>query len=113
MPPLAPPHPSSGSTPSSLMNVPGESTLRREFLRLQQEHKGGVGPGPGPAPVAPPPPGPAHDPEAHVQRLLLERQRRLGQQREERRRLEEVGGALMPGVLCWGGGAGCLGSLGG
>ncbi|XP_059573796.1 misshapen-like kinase 1 isoform X2 [Alligator mississippiensis] len=75
--------------PSSLMNVPGESTLRREFLRLQQEHKGGVGPGPGPAPVAPPPPGPAHDPEAHVQRLLLERQRRLGQQREERRRLEE------------------------
>uniref|UniRef100_A0A8D2LJ42 non-specific serine/threonine protein kinase n=1 Tax=Varanus komodoensis TaxID=61221 RepID=A0A8D2LJ42_VARKO len=73
--------------PSSIMNVPGESTLRREFLRLQQENK-------------------SHsealkqqqqqlasqqrDSEAHVQHLLHQRQRRIEEQKEERRRVEEV-----------------------
>uniref|UniRef100_A0A8C4YSM6 non-specific serine/threonine protein kinase n=1 Tax=Gopherus evgoodei TaxID=1825980 RepID=A0A8C4YSM6_9SAUR len=73
--------------PSSIMNVPGESTLRREFLRLQQENK-------------------SHseaalkhqqqlaaqhrDSEAHIKQLLHERQRRIEEQKEERRRVEEV-----------------------
>ncbi|XP_044856448.1 misshapen-like kinase 1 isoform X14 [Mauremys mutica] len=72
--------------PSSIMNVPGESTLRREFLRLQQENK-------------------SHseaalkhqqqlaaqhrDSEAHIKQLLHERQRRIEEQKEERRRVEE------------------------
>ncbi|XP_043359620.1 misshapen-like kinase 1 isoform X9 [Dermochelys coriacea] len=71
---------------SSIMNVPGESTLRREFLRLQQENK-------------------SHseaalkhqqqlaaqhrDSEAHIKQLLHERQRRIEEQKEERRRVEE------------------------
>ncbi|XP_075764171.1 misshapen-like kinase 1 isoform X8 [Pelodiscus sinensis] len=72
--------------PSSIMNVPGESTLRREFLRLQQENK-------------------SHseaalkqqqqlaaqhrDSEAHIKHLLHERQRRIEEQKQERRRVEE------------------------
>ncbi|XP_068785644.1 misshapen-like kinase 1 isoform X2 [Struthio camelus] len=67
--------------PSSLLAVPGESTLRREFLRLQQENKSRP---PEVAPPPAPPPGPAQ-----VQHLLLQRQLRLQQQRDERRRLEE------------------------
>lgn len=84
--------------PSSIMNVPGESTLRREFLRLQQENKSN---------------SEAvkqqlqqqqlqqqRDPEAHIQHLLHQRQRRIEEQKEERRRVEEVwgrGGALSAG----------------
>nr|XP_015106114.1 misshapen-like kinase 1 isoform X9 [Vicugna pacos] len=71
--------------PSSIMNVPGESTLRREFLRLQQENKSN---------------SEAlkqqqlqqqqqRDPEAHIQHLLHQRQRRIEEQKEERRRVEE------------------------
>lgn len=78
--------------PSSIMNVPGESTLRREFLRLQQENKSN---------------SEAlkqqqqqlqqqqqqqqRDPEAHIKHLLHQRQRRIEEQKEERRRVEEVG----------------------
>lgn len=72
------------------MNVPGESTLRREFLRLQQENKSN---------------SEAlkqqqqqqlqqqqqRDPEAHIKHLLHQRQRRIEEQKEERRRVEEVG----------------------
>lgn len=74
---------------SSIMNVPGESTLRREFLRLQQENKSN---------------SEAlkqqqqqqlqqqqRDPEAHIKHLLHQRQRRIEEQKEERRRVEEVG----------------------
>ena len=74
--------------PSSIMNVPGESTLRREFLRLQQENKSN---------------SEAlkqqqqqlqqqqqRDPEAHIKHLLHQRQRRIEEQKEERRRVEEV-----------------------
>ncbi|XP_036922124.1 misshapen-like kinase 1 isoform X10 [Sturnira hondurensis] len=73
--------------PSSIMNVPGESTLRREFLRLQQENKSN---------------SEAlkqqqqqlqqqqqRDPEAHIKHLLHQRQRRIEEQKEERRRVEE------------------------
>ncbi|KAJ1072183.1 hypothetical protein K5549_015918, partial [Capra hircus] len=76
--------------PSSIMNVPGESTLRREFLRLQQENKSN---------------SEAlkqqqqqlqqqqqRDPEAHIKHLLHQRQRRIEEQKEERRRVEEVWG---------------------
>uniref|UniRef100_A0A7N4NQY2 non-specific serine/threonine protein kinase n=1 Tax=Sarcophilus harrisii TaxID=9305 RepID=A0A7N4NQY2_SARHA len=73
--------------PSSIMNVPGESTLRREFLRLQQENKSN---------------SEAlkqqqqqqqqqlqRDPEAHIKHLLHQRQQRIEEQKEERRRVEE------------------------
>nr|XP_034990399.1 misshapen-like kinase 1 isoform X6 [Zootoca vivipara] len=72
--------------PSSIMNVPGESTLRREFLRLQQENKSN---------------SEAlkqqqqqlaaqhRDSEAHIKHLLHQRQRRIEEQKEERRRVEE------------------------
>lgn len=69
---------------SSIINIPGESTLRRDFLRLQlankerselmrrqqleQQHN-----------------------EDHKRQLLAERQKRIEEQKEQRRRLEEVG----------------------
>uniref|UniRef100_M4A3V2 non-specific serine/threonine protein kinase n=1 Tax=Xiphophorus maculatus TaxID=8083 RepID=M4A3V2_XIPMA len=69
--------------PSSIINVPGESTLRRDFLRLQQANK--------------------ERSEAqrrqqleqkqndeHKRLLLAERQKRIEEQKEQRRRLEEV-----------------------
>ncbi|XP_057205214.1 mitogen-activated protein kinase kinase kinase kinase 4 isoform X1 [Triplophysa rosa] len=65
--------------PSSLVNLPGESTLRREFLRLQQE---------------------THSQTQLLQQqlqhqdnykrqLLADRHKRIEQQQEERRRFEE------------------------
>lgn len=69
------------------MNVPGESTLRREFLRLQQENKSNS------EALKQQQMGPQHrDSEAHIKQLLHERQRRIEEQKEERRRVEEVGG---------------------
>lgn len=70
---------------SSIMNVPGESTLRREFLRLQQENKSNSEALK--QQLQPPP----RDPEAHIKHLLHQRQRRIEEQKEERRRVEEVG----------------------
>ncbi|XP_004376142.1 misshapen-like kinase 1 isoform X4 [Trichechus manatus latirostris] len=72
--------------PSSIMNVPGESTLRREFLRLQQENKSNS--------EALKQQQQAQqqqqrDPEAHIKHLLHQRQRRIEEQKEERRRVEE------------------------
>ncbi|XP_014893758.1 TRAF2 and NCK interacting kinase a isoform X9 [Poecilia latipinna] len=68
--------------PSSIINIPGESTLRRDFLRLQQANK--------------------ERSEAqrrqqleqkqndeHKRLLLAERQKRIEEQKEQRRRLEE------------------------
>uniref|UniRef100_A0A8C4S1P0 non-specific serine/threonine protein kinase n=1 Tax=Erpetoichthys calabaricus TaxID=27687 RepID=A0A8C4S1P0_ERPCA len=68
--------------PSSLINIPGESTLRRDFLRLQVANK--------------------ERSEAirrqqleqqqndeHKRQLLAERQKRIEEQKEQRRRLEE------------------------
>nr|XP_014342000.1 PREDICTED: TRAF2 and NCK-interacting protein kinase [Latimeria chalumnae] len=71
--------------PSSLINLPGESTLRRDFLRLQmankerselmrrqlleQQQR---------------------ENEEHKRQLLAERQKRIEEQKEQRRRLEEV-----------------------
>uniref|UniRef100_A0A4W3JS17 non-specific serine/threonine protein kinase n=1 Tax=Callorhinchus milii TaxID=7868 RepID=A0A4W3JS17_CALMI len=73
--------------PSSIVNVPGESTLRRDFLRLQQENKER---------------SEAmrrqqllqeqqlREQEEYKRQLLAERQKRIEQQKEQRRRLEEV-----------------------
>uniref|UniRef100_UPI00398E400F traf2 and NCK-interacting protein kinase-like isoform X8 n=1 Tax=Pristiophorus japonicus TaxID=55135 RepID=UPI00398E400F len=72
--------------PSSIMKLPGESTLRRDFLRLQlankerseairrqqlQEQQ-------------------QRENEEHKRQLLAERQKRIEEQKEQRRRLEEV-----------------------
>ena len=72
---------------SSIVNVPGESTLRRDFIRLQQENKER---------------SEAlrrqqllqeqqlREQEEYKRQLLAERQKRIEQQKEQRRRLEEV-----------------------
>ncbi|XP_045745919.1 misshapen-like kinase 1 isoform X16 [Mirounga angustirostris] len=70
--------------PSSIMNVPGESTLRREFLRLQQENKSNSE-----ALKQQLQQQQQRDPEAHIKHLLHQRQRRIEEQKEERRRVEE------------------------
>uniref|UniRef100_A0A672IHF4 non-specific serine/threonine protein kinase n=1 Tax=Salarias fasciatus TaxID=181472 RepID=A0A672IHF4_SALFA len=77
--------------PSSIVNVPGESTLRRDFIRLQQENKERSE-------------ALRHqqllqeqqlrEQEEYKRQLLAERQKRIEQQKEQRRRLEEVGPAL-------------------
>uniref|UniRef100_A0A7N6B4Z7 non-specific serine/threonine protein kinase n=1 Tax=Anabas testudineus TaxID=64144 RepID=A0A7N6B4Z7_ANATE len=73
--------------PSSIVNVPGESTLRRDFIRLQQENKER---------------SEAlrrqqllqeqqlREQEEYKRQLLAERQKRIEQQKEQRRRLEEM-----------------------
>lgn len=72
---------------SSIVNVPGESTLRRDFIRLQQENKER---------------SEAlkrqqllqeqqlREQEEYKRQLLAERQKRIEQQKEQRKRLEEV-----------------------
>ncbi|XP_051564055.1 mitogen-activated protein kinase kinase kinase kinase 4-like isoform X2 [Myxocyprinus asiaticus] len=72
--------------PSSIVNVPGESTLRRDFIRLQQENKER---------------SEAmrrqqllqeqqmREQEEYKRQLLAERQKRIEQQKEQRKRLEE------------------------
>ncbi|XP_059408353.1 mitogen-activated protein kinase kinase kinase kinase 4-like isoform X1 [Carassius carassius] len=71
---------------SSIVNVPGESTLRRDFIRLQQENKER---------------SEAlrrqqilqeqqlREQEEYKRQLLAERQKRIEQQKEQRKRLEE------------------------
>ncbi|KAL7982923.1 hypothetical protein Chor_013529, partial [Crotalus horridus] len=71
--------------PSSIMNVPGESTLRREFLRLQQENKSNSEALKLQQQLA----AQHRDSEAHIKHLLHQRQRRIEEQKEERRRVEE------------------------
>lgn len=73
---------------SSIMNVPGESTLRREFLRLQQENKSNSEALKQQQQLQQ---QQQRDPEAHIKHLLHQRQRRIEEQKEERRRVEEVG----------------------
>ena len=71
---------------SSILNLPGESTLRRDFLRLQLANKER---------------SEAlrrrqqleqqqRENEEHKRQLLAERQKRIEEQKEQRRRLEEV-----------------------
>uniref|UniRef100_W5N7M6 non-specific serine/threonine protein kinase n=1 Tax=Lepisosteus oculatus TaxID=7918 RepID=W5N7M6_LEPOC len=72
--------------PSSILNVPGESTLRRDFLRLQQENKErSEALKRQQAQLA----AQRRDPEEHKRQLLHDRQKRIEEQKEQRRRLEE------------------------
>ncbi|XP_029463439.1 nik-related protein kinase isoform X2 [Rhinatrema bivittatum] len=67
--------------PSSIVNLPGESTLRREFLRLQQENKSRADPQRQQQQLK--------DQEKYKKQLLAERQKRIEQQKEQRKRLED------------------------
>ncbi|XP_031653297.1 mitogen-activated protein kinase kinase kinase kinase 4 isoform X4 [Oncorhynchus kisutch] len=71
--------------PSSIVNLPGESTLRREFLRLQQENKSRSEAQRQQQVLQ----QQLQDQERYKQQLLAERQKRIQQQKEQRRRLED------------------------
>ncbi|CAB1352612.1 unnamed protein product [Coregonus sp. 'balchen'] len=71
---------------TSILNVPGESTLRRDFLRLQQENKErSEALKRQQAQLA----AQRRDPEEHKRQLLHDRQKRIEEQKEQRRHLEE------------------------
>ncbi|XP_043913179.1 nik-related protein kinase [Protopterus annectens] len=69
--------------PSSIVNLPGESTLRREFLRLQQENKNRSDSQQSLSQSQ------LKDQEKYKKQLLAERQKRIEQEKEQRRRLED------------------------
>ncbi|KAE8584478.1 hypothetical protein XENTR_v10020983 [Xenopus tropicalis] len=71
--------------PSSIVNLPGESTLRREFLRLQQENKNRSDP-PRPQQLQQ---QQLKDQEKYKMQLQAERQKRIEQQKEQRKKLED------------------------
>nr|XP_014341516.1 PREDICTED: mitogen-activated protein kinase kinase kinase kinase 4-like isoform X1 [Latimeria chalumnae] len=71
--------------PSSIVNLPGESTLRREFLRLQQENKNRSESQRQQQLLQ----QQSKDQEKYKQQLLAERQKRIEQQKEQRKRLED------------------------
>uniref|UniRef100_UPI003AAB9766 mitogen-activated protein kinase kinase kinase kinase 4 n=1 Tax=Centroberyx gerrardi TaxID=166262 RepID=UPI003AAB9766 len=94
--------------PSSIVNVPGEWTLRREFLRLQTEgREGGRDGGHGG--------GGAQqrqqalqqhrqqlaEQERYKQQLLADRQKRIQQQHEQRQKLEDQRHQLTDSVFQW------------
>ncbi|XP_026093660.1 traf2 and NCK-interacting protein kinase-like isoform X9 [Carassius auratus] len=68
--------------PSSIINVPGESTLRRDFLRLQLANKER-------SEALRRQQLEQQQNEEHKRQLLAERQKRIEEQKEQRRRLEE------------------------
>ncbi|XP_069799042.1 nik-related protein kinase isoform X2 [Dendropsophus ebraccatus] len=70
--------------PSSIVNLPGESTLRREFLRLQQENKNRSDPQRQQQLQK------LKDQEKYKKQLLAERQKRIEQQKEQRKKLEDL-----------------------
>uniref|UniRef100_A0A671Q5T9 non-specific serine/threonine protein kinase n=1 Tax=Sinocyclocheilus anshuiensis TaxID=1608454 RepID=A0A671Q5T9_9TELE len=69
--------------PSSIINIPGESTLRRDFLRLQLANKER-------SEALRRQQLEQQQNEGHKHQLLAERQKRIEEQKEQRRRLEEV-----------------------
>uniref|UniRef100_A0A803SUS8 Mitogen-activated protein kinase kinase kinase kinase n=1 Tax=Anolis carolinensis TaxID=28377 RepID=A0A803SUS8_ANOCA len=73
--------------PSSILNLPGESTLRRDFLRLQLANKERSE-----ALRRQQLEQQQRENEEHKRQLLAERQKRIEEQKEQRRRLEEVRG---------------------
>nr|XP_046261353.1 misshapen-like kinase 1 isoform X3 [Scatophagus argus] len=94
--------------PSSIVNVPGEWTLRREFLRLQTEDReGGIEGGRGG--------GGAQqrqqalqqhrqqlaEQERYKQQLLADRQKRIQQQHEQRQKLEDQRRQLSECAFQW------------
>ncbi|XP_067309832.1 TRAF2 and NCK interacting kinase a isoform X3 [Pseudorasbora parva] len=68
--------------PSSIINIPGESTLRRDFLRLQLANKER-------SEAVRRQHLEQQQNEGHKHQLLAERQKRIEEQKEQRRRLEE------------------------
>ncbi|XP_045075315.1 TRAF2 and NCK-interacting protein kinase-like isoform X6 [Coregonus clupeaformis] len=68
--------------PSSIINIPGESTLRRDFLRLQLANKER-------SEALRRQQLEQQQNEEHKRLLLAERQKRIEEQKEQRRRLEE------------------------
>ncbi|XP_056289569.1 TRAF2 and NCK interacting kinase b isoform X3 [Pseudoliparis swirei] len=68
--------------PSSIINTPGESTLRRDFLRLQLANKER-------SELIRRQQLEQQQNEEHKRQLLAERQKRIEEQKEQRRRLEE------------------------
>uniref|UniRef100_A0A671Q7P4 non-specific serine/threonine protein kinase n=1 Tax=Sinocyclocheilus anshuiensis TaxID=1608454 RepID=A0A671Q7P4_9TELE len=68
--------------PSSIINIPGESTLRRDFLRLQLANKER-------SEALRRQQLEQQQNEGHKHQLLAERQKRIEEQKEQRRRLEE------------------------
>ncbi|XP_006781945.1 mitogen-activated protein kinase kinase kinase kinase 4 isoform X2 [Neolamprologus brichardi] len=96
--------------PSSIVNVPGEWTLRREFLRLQTEdHEGGrdVGRGGGGGGQRGPQALQQHrqqleEQERYKQQILADRQRRIQQQQEQRQKLEDQRRQLTDCAFQWG-----------
>ncbi|XP_030623214.1 TRAF2 and NCK interacting kinase b isoform X5 [Chanos chanos] len=68
--------------PSSIINIPGESTLRRDFLRLQLANKER-------SEALRRQQLEQQQNEEHKRQLLAERQKRIEEQKEQRRRLEE------------------------
>lgn len=68
---------------SSIINIPGESTLRRDFLRLQLANKER-------SEALRRQQLEQQQNEGHKHQLLAERQKRIEEQKEQRRRLEEV-----------------------
>uniref|UniRef100_A0AAZ3STE6 non-specific serine/threonine protein kinase n=1 Tax=Oncorhynchus tshawytscha TaxID=74940 RepID=A0AAZ3STE6_ONCTS len=75
-------HSSDWSFPSSIINIPGESTLRRDFLRLQLANKER-------SEALRRQQLEQQQNEEHKRLLLAERQKRIEEQKEQRRRLEE------------------------
>ncbi|EGV99093.1 Traf2 and NCK-interacting protein kinase [Cricetulus griseus] len=71
--------------PSSILNLPGESTLRRDFLRLQLANKERSE-----ALRRQQLEQQQRENEEHKRQLLAERQKRIEEQKEQRRRLEEI-----------------------
>ncbi|XP_062997914.1 nik-related protein kinase [Elgaria multicarinata webbii] len=72
--------------PSSIVNLPGESTLRREFLRLQQENKSRCDPQ-RQQPIQQHPQ--LKDQEKYKKQLSEERQKRIVEQKLQRKKLED------------------------
>uniref|UniRef100_A0A4W3IWV2 non-specific serine/threonine protein kinase n=1 Tax=Callorhinchus milii TaxID=7868 RepID=A0A4W3IWV2_CALMI len=72
--------------PSSIVNQPGESTLRREFLRLQQENKNRSESQRQQQMLQ----QQLREQEKYKKQLLAERQKRIDQQKEQRKWLEDV-----------------------
>ena len=70
-------------TSSSIINLPGESTLRGNFLRLQLANKER-------SEALRRQQLEQQQNEEHKRQLLAERQKRIEEQKEQRRRLEEV-----------------------
>ncbi|KAM9850221.1 mitogen-activated protein kinase kinase kinase kinase 4 isoform 2-T2 [Aulostomus maculatus] len=90
--------------PSSIVNVPGEWTLRREFLRLQTEDRDGGregGHGGGGAQQRQQALQQFAEQERYKQQLLADRQKRIQQQQEQRQKLEDQRRQLTDCAFQW------------